>query len=323
MSEPTKATVWHKVRRRIAGSPRPETRLLKALKEQSAEAKKQAAEVRKHEKSTTQLLTDIRWEMREQRKYLEGFRALAARETFAEIREFTEACQLGFEDTVRKVARERISLARFGDGELKTMLRPEFNLRFQPWSAALAGDLRQVLRMDGYDRDKLMVAFPYTFRNVHWTGVWLDIWPEVKPLLDTSLTWGMAHVSRPQYFIHLGRQGVQLWRDVWDAKEIVIVTGEGSRFVLEPALFDNAKSIEFVYSKPVNAYADLPRLMPLLEAADPDKLFLIALGPTGTLLAAKLAQAGRWAIDIGHISESYANVFEGGKWPEAMGVVKK
>ena len=116
---------------------------------------------------------------------------------------------------------------------------------------------------------------------------------------------------------------MQLWRDVWEAKEVVIVTGENSRFVLEPALFDNVKSVDFIYSTPIDAYSDLPRLMPLLEAQDPDKLFLIALGPTGTLLAAKLAQAGRWAIDIGHISESYANVFEGGAWPEDTAVVSK
>ena len=46
---------------------------------------------------------------------------------------------------MRRVARDRLSLARFGDGELKIMLRPQYNLRFQPWSAGLAGDLRAVL----------------------------------------------------------------------------------------------------------------------------------------------------------------------------------
>jgi len=317
MTEPPKPTVWRRVRRRIAGTkPPPNAHLVKAVEEQTAQA-------RRRDKQTIDLLQDIRWELREQRKYLEGFRALAARETFAEIREFTEACQLGFEDTMRRVVRERLSLARFGDGELKTMLRPEFNLRFQPWSAGLAGDLRGVLRMDGYDPLRLLVGFPYIFRNVHWTSVWLDIWPEVKPLLKRSLTYGTAHVSRPQYFLHLGRQGVQLWRDVWDGQNIVIVTGEDSRFYLEPDLFDNAKSIEFVHSTPTDAYADLPRLLPLLVAADPDRLFLLALGPAGTVVAAELSKLGRWAIDMGHISESYANVFKGGKWPEDLAVAKK
>ena len=306
----TPPSVWGRtkglIRRRIAGPPAvPDRRLL-------AEAEKQS-----------KLLFDIRWELKEQRKYLEGFPAHASTAMFAELREFTEAHQLGFEETVRRVARDRLSLARFGDGELKIMLRPQYNLRFQPWSAGLAGDLRAVLSLDGYDPERLMVGFPYTFRDAHWTSVWLDIWPEVKPLLDYSATYGASHVSRPLYFSHLGPRGTQLWRDVWDGQAICIVTGEGSRFHLEPALFDGAKSIDFVNSTATDAYADLPRLMEVLQAENPDKLYLLSLGPAGTLVAAWLSKLGRWAIDVGHISESWANVFAGGQWPEALDVVKK
>lgn len=274
-------------------------------------------------KETNKLLYDIRWELKEQRKYLEGFRAYASTAMFAEIREFTDAQQYGFEETMRRVAEDRLSLARFGDGELKIMLRPQYNLRFQPWSADLAGELRGVLSMDGYDPARLMPAFPYTFRDAHWTSVWLDIWPEVKPLLHPEVRYGAAHVSRPIYFSHLGQRGVQLWRDVWDGQNVCIITGQGSRFHLEPALFGNAKSIDFLYSTPRDAYADLPRLKEELDAADPDKLYLFALGPCGTLLAAWLSQRGRWGIDMGHISESWANVFAGGAWPEQLDVVAK
>jgi hypothetical protein len=296
------------IRRRIRGLIR------RALREPAAPPPDQ---------QVVDLLRDVRWELREQRKYHDLVRIWAARDTYAELREFTRARQLGFEDTMRAVVRDRLSLARFGDGELNIMLRPEFKLRFQPWSAGLAEDLRGVLRMDGYDPLRVLVGFPYTFRNVHWASVWLDIWPEVQEMLHESVMYGMAHVSRPQYFLTLGQRGVHLWRDVWDGQHIVVVTGEGSRFYLEPALFDNAKTVEHVYSTPTDAYADLPRLMPLLEAADPDKLFLIALGPAGTVAAARLSRLGRWAIDVGHISESYANVFKGGKWPEDLAVARK
>ncbi|MFI5932823.1 GT-D fold domain-containing glycosyltransferase [Actinoplanes sp. NPDC051494] len=300
-------SVWRRTRGLIKkrfAAPAPDLRLLKAVKKNN------------------ELLYDIRWELKEQRKYLEAFRAFASTAMFAEIREFTEARQYGFEETMRRVARDRLSLARFGDGELKIMLRPQYNLRFQPWSAGLAGELRAVLGLDGYDPDRLLVAFPYTFRDAHWTSVWLDIWPEVKPLLNPDVHYGAAHVSRPIYFSHLGQRGVQLWRDVWDGQNVRIVTGEGSRFHLEPALFGNAKSVDFMYSAAKDAYADLPRLMEELEAADPDKLYLLALGPCGTLLAAWLSQRGRWAIDMGHISESWANVFKGAAWPESLDVVK-
>jgi hypothetical protein len=62
--------------------------------------------------------------------------------------------------------------------------------------------------------------------------------------------------------------------------------------------------------------------MELIEAQDPDQLFLMSLGPAGTLLTAWLARMGRWAIDIGHINNSWANVFAEGKWPESMDVRK-
>lgn len=292
--------------------------------QQSAEARKKAAtESRKAAAETQKLLTDIRWELQEQRKYLEAFRHLAARDVLGEVNEFTGRHQLSFEQTLHKLKAERLSFARFGDGEFRTMLRSEYNLRFQPWSAPLAADLRAVLTMDGFDADKLMLGFPYPYRNLHWSGVWLDIWHEIKPLLRTDLSWGNSHVSRPIYFQQLGNRGVELWRDVWQGEQVCVVTGDGSRFELIPELFDNIKSSRYVHSTAVNAYADLPRLMEALDAEDPDQLYLISLGPAGTLVAAWLSQRGRWAIDIGHISDSWANVFNNGKWPESLDVRKK
>lgn len=269
---------------------------------------------------TRKLLTDIRWELREQRKYLEAFRHLAARDVLGEVAAFTSAHQLGFEQTMRRLRAERLSFARFGDGEFRIMLRPEFNLRFQPWSAGLAGDLRAVLTMDGFDPARLLLGFPYPYRNLHWTGVWLDIWHEVAPLLDRGLTYGNSHVSRPVFFQQLGAGGVRLWRDLWAGADVCVITGEGSRFVLVPALFDTVASSRFVYSTPVDAYADLPRLMQVLQDEDPDRLYLISLGPAGTLVAAWLSRMGRQAVDVGHISDSWANVFDGGAWPESLGV---
>ena len=89
-----------------------------------------------------------------------------------------------------------------------------------------------------------MVGFPYTFRDAHWTSVWLDIWPEVQAAARPRRPPTARRTSPGRFFSHLGPRGTQLWRDVWDGQAICIVTGEGSRFHLEPALFDSAKSIE-------------------------------------------------------------------------------
>jgi hypothetical protein len=269
-------------------------------------------------KETNRILREIQNELREHRKYLEAYRHVVAREVLQEVADFTAEHQLGFARTLERIAQERLSFARFGDGELKIMLRPEFNLRFQRWSSGLATDLRAVLTYDGFDPDRLLVGFPYPYRGLYWSDLWLDIWPDLRPLLRTDIAYGTTHVSRPVLFQRLGQDGVALWRQVWQDRDVCIVTGEGSRFDMVPELFDNVASTRFVYSTPVNAYNDLPRLMGELKNEDPDMLFLVALGPAGTLVTAWLAQMGRWAIDVGHISASWANVFAGGKLPERL-----
>src|SRR4051795_10481786 len=127
-------------------------------KSAAKQAAKQAAEDRK-------VLTDIRWELQEQRKYLEIFRHVVAKDVLTEVAAFTAERQYTFEKTVEQIASRRMSFARFGDGEFRTMLRSEFNLKFQPWSPNLAADLREVLRFDGYDPETLMLGFPYPYRN--------------------------------------------------------------------------------------------------------------------------------------------------------------
>ncbi len=272
---------------------------------------------------TNRLLRAIQGELKEQRKYLEAFRHVVARDVLREVEEFTVEHQWDFTRTLERIVDQRLSFARFGDGELRIMLRPEFNLRFQRWTPGLAADLQAVLTYDGYDPDRLLVGFPYPYRSLYWSDLWLDIWPHLRPLLRTDIAYGTTHVSRPIFFERLGADGVDLWRRVWQDREVCIVTGEGSRFDLVPELFDNVAGTRFVHSMPVNAYTDLPRLMDELKREDPDLLYLIALGPAGTLVTAQLARMGRWAIDVGHISASWANVFAGGKWPERLDLTRK
>jgi len=269
-------------------------------------------------------LKDIRWELQQQRKMTDILRIQATQGVLAEVEAFTGAHQLSFAETLRKIKAERLSFARFGDGEFKLMLRQDYNLKFQPWSPELARDLRDLLTMRGYDSSRLLLGFPYIYRDVHWSGVWLDIWPQISPLLDESIAYGNSHVSRPVFFQRMKEQGVELWRDVWDDLDVCVVTGADSRFELLGELFDNVRSARTVHSLAVDAYSDLPRLLEELRADDTHTdLYLVSLGPAGTLLAAELSTMGRWALDVGHISDSYVNVFDGGVWPEFQSVTKK
>jgi len=260
-------------------------------------------------------LSKIYGSLEQIKKNTEVTRIAAANPYLKSIREFNKATQLSFSETVDLLASERISFARFGDGELKLMLRPTYKLAFQKNSQGLRDALAEVVSLGKKSPKKLLVGFPQMYQDLHWSGVWVDIADETLDIFSGLKRVGNAHVTRPIFFEDLGANGVDLWRAVWAGKKVRVVTGKGSRFELIPALFDNVASVKFTNSTATNAFEDLERLQAELETTS-DELYLIALGPAGTVLAAQLAEAGKWAIDLGHISDSYENVFKGAVRPE-------
>jgi hypothetical protein len=212
-------------------------------------------------------LSKIYGSLEQIKKNTEVSRMAAANPYLAKIRGFNKANQLSFNDTVNVLTKERISFARFGDGELKLMLRPTYNLAFQKNSESLRAALAAVIEQGKAKPKQLLVGFPQTYQDLHWSGVWVDIADETLEHFAGIKRVGNAHVTRPIFF------------------------------------------------------EDLARLHGELESTS-EELYLIALGPAGTVLAAELAAKGKWAIDLGHISDSYENVFKGAVRPELKPVAK-
>lgn len=260
----------------------------------------------------------IRWEAWTTRREIETVRTLLAAPTLDDVGHFAANHQLGLLETVEMLRDEGRSFARFGDGEIQLMLRPSYKLGFQENSPALAAALKAVASTPS---DSFLVGFPHTYRDLSWTRVWGDTWNQFKTYIGKHKVLGNSHVTRPLYFHETGPEGVKAWRAVWEAKSITVVTGKNSRFEFIPELFDSARETKVLESLPKNAFSDIPRIMSLL-ADDQADIVLIALGPAGTVLAAELANAGRQAIDVGHISSSYLQAFEGGAWPESLPVSK-
>lgn len=256
------------------------------------------------------------WEASTNRKSQDIMRLVQSTPVLDDVQAFAASVQLPFLETLRVIKEEELSFSRFGDGELKLMLRPDYKLKFQENSPAVAEALRETLLKPS---EKLLMGLPHVFRDLHWTNVWVDIWGQFKPLVSEMSRVGNAHVSRPLFFQYTGQAGVDAWRGIWDQRSVAVITGKDSRFELSRALFDNCRSVSFIDSKPANAMGDVDRLVDV-ASKDPADIFLISLGPAGTVLSNKLAAAGRRAIDIGHISDSYENVFSGGAWPESKAV---
>jgi hypothetical protein len=268
--------------------------------------------------STDNVLELILAELKTHRRELEALRIAVTAETLRDVSAFFERQVSSLRETLEMLATTDISMARFGDGEFRLMLRDDFNLRFQPNSSALQQDLEAVLRLED---PSVLVCFPQVFRDAHWSGVYQELWPTLQNLIHGNQRFGCAHVTRPQVFADLGSHAVQLWRQVWDRKNVVVVTGEGSRFELVPDLFDNVTSSQFVRGPAIGAYAQLQALEAEALQAGAD-VALLALGPAGTVLAPRLARQGLRALDIGHLSNSYLSAVGQGPRPEALPIAR-
>lgn len=262
----------------------------------------------------------IRWESWTTRREVEILRRAVSSPILDEVEEFARHRQLGFISTIEAIRDHKLSFARFGDGELQMMLREDYKLAFQRNSPELRAALRGVLA-DAATNDALLIGFPHVHRDVQWSTVWADIWGQVRELFAPIRSLGNTHVSRPAFFRATGQAGVDAWKTLWDGREVQVVAGVGSRFDLVPALFDNAARITFVDSVPKDGFADVARLADKI-ASSPADLTLTALGPAGTILASELSKVGKQTIDVGHISASYENVFEGGAWPEQIALTR-
>jgi glycosyltransferase family protein len=94
-------------------------------------------------------------------------------------------------------------------------------------------------------------------------------------------------------------------KKIWDGKDVVIVEGEKSRLGVGNDLFDNMNSIQRVICPAENAFEIYDRILNELLKLPKDKLILLALGPTATVLAYDMYKAGYHVIDIGHVDIEY------------------
>lgn len=274
-------------------------------------------------KQQSQSLKEQTQLLQEQGRMLEVLGKAALRDVLADVDSTIQDRTMSMMETMDRV-REGASLARWGDGEIRLMLQPEFNLSFQQPDPGLASELASIL--EGYDKvsPDLLLAFPTTFVSRLWMGIWAENWHLLGPILKrSSARWANTHVSRPLFFQKHRQDAVKAWRSVWEDKRVCIVAGRGSRFELLPELFDNVRSVSRIDSLPKDAYAEIDQTVESVLAAPMADVYLAALGPTGTVLASRLAAKGLHAVDVGHLASSYANVFLGGKFPEQQAVVGK
>ena len=174
--------------------------------------------------------------------------------------------------------------------------------------------------------DKLLVAItgfqamPSIDTPIHfWHRYWANGWAKLKSYFKRDEYYN-SFVSRASVFFTVP---VEKIRQIWASRDVVFVVGRGSRFVMEPRLFDNIRSHNFIYVEPQNAFNEYDKILKACAEYSKDTLFFISAGPTATVLAYDLANLGYQALDLGHLPNCYAEYLNEAPSPEKTPFVNK
>lgn len=220
------------------------------------------------------------------------------------------------EETIDKIIKERYSIARYGDGEFKLMLERKMNF-FQDNDKVLAERLREVILAKD-ENEKILIGIPVSINSVKtytlqakkfWVKFWNDEFKYIKPYLSRK-EYCNTNLTRPYMdYKNKDRQVIksrfEKLKTMWDKRDIVIIEGEKTLLGVGNDLFDNCKSIVRIICPAKNAFEKYEQIIREAKKINKDKLFLISLGPTATVLAYDLAKSGYQAIDTGHIDIEY------------------
>lgn len=221
------------------------------------------------------------------------------------------------EEAIEEILQNKKSLVRFGDGEFATM-EGQIRAKFQTEvDQKLAGRLYQVLQNK---EEGIITAIADNYGNLDEYTVNSQreirayMAPEVREshmrLLLPGKVYYNAYLSRP-YAMYADKDPETLrekflrLRCLWEKRECVFIEGEKTRMGVGNDLFDNAKSIVRILAPAQNAFRVYEALFAAAKQCRKDVLFLLALGPTATVLAYDLAMAGYQALDIGHLDLEY------------------
>ncbi len=210
-------------------------------------------------------------------------------------------------ETIRQIVEEHKSIARLGDGEFAAIVGQK-RWNFQGISEVLAERLKEVLASD--DEGLLVGLHPTFYMNLSdineddADGVRAYMRPMVRRLharlLDPEKIYGDAKFNNINT-----EEDVTVLKSIWNGLDCVFVEGYQTGMGVGNDLFDNCKSIERILGPAENAIDRYDEIFKEACKQPKDKLMLLALGPTATVLAYDLYKAGYQAVDLGHADLAY------------------
>lgn len=137
-------------------------------------------------------------------------------------------------DTLDTLARNGVSIARFGDGEFSLMRGN--SIGFQAYNEQLACSLRKILVSKD---ERVLIGIPNTFAGLrqfkrksrqHWRAFMVNYREFLLSNLDLQKVYYESNVTRPyittQYSYADVRRLFQMWQDVWRGRDLVVIQNE-------------------------------------------------------------------------------------------------
>lgn len=219
---------------------------------------------------------------------------------------------LSVEESIQKLIKEKKSICRFGDGELDIILGKD--LGFQKSNLKLAKMLENILKMK---QDHCFIGIPDAIN--HFDNItdesrefWIKNMERVRKIWLKYLRLDMHYLSANVTRLYIRYkdkskcvQNFAALKSLWKEREIVICEGEQTRIGVGNDILNEAKSIKRIICPSENAFDKYEQILSVLKKEDKNKLILIALGPTATLLAFELSKLGFQALDVGHFDIEY------------------
>jgi glycosyltransferase family protein len=221
------------------------------------------------------------------------------------------------EYTISYIVNNKSSATRFGDGEMLIM-DGEMDIGFQSKDENLSKRLNEII-VQKPDK-KMLICIPKwlfkktdlrkrTKKSQKWCKHYLlkhfKTWCD-KVNLD--VVYGDTSFNRNYIGLKNKSNAYEMFKKlktIWENRDVCFVEGDMTYLGVGNDLFDNAKSIKRIIAPAKNAFKNYDKILCECKKVDKGTLFLIALGPTATVLAYDLYNAGYQAIDIGHIDIEY------------------
>ena len=219
---------------------------------------------------------------------------------------------LGVEESLNKIAKEKKSICRFGDGELDIILGK--SLGFQKSTPELVKKLEFILKSK---QDFCFVGVPdaindFTEITDESRSFWIENMAKVRPIwlkyLNPETEYLTANLTR-LYMRYKDkskcRKRFEMLKSIWKNRDVVICEGAQTRIGVGNDILDGCKSVKRVICPSENAFEKYDEIISALKQQKSSSLFLVALGPTATVIAYEMAKCGYQALDVGHFDIEY------------------